>query len=257
MFVSKDLDHKWIGNYLKKKHLALSHLIGKQETTSLYFSLTDFSEVIDRLSAVNGASGVRIYFATYCSTGNPDVDAIVRSGWMDQLTLFFAATDNQQNDLGHYFLIKPTGGVLPLSLTTATILAVCYQAKKIPFLTTIIKDAGLPGFKESRSLWYPLANFNGPNDIVKEMRLHGAAGITAFIGSYGEKETTRTGLDISWQLNIIFELVRTVTHDGSTYYYHFDLENTEGWEARPDPFIPEGADTGNPCPPATCGSGLG
>jgi hypothetical protein len=107
MFVSRDLDHKWIGNFLKKKHLALSHLIGKQETSSLYFSLADFSELIDRLSAVTDISGVKIYFATWCTTGNPDVDNIARAGYMDQLTLLFGATDNLHNDLGQYFIIKP------------------------------------------------------------------------------------------------------------------------------------------------------
>jgi hypothetical protein len=88
------------------------------------------------------------------------------------------------------------------------------------------------------------------------MKLQGATGITAFIGSYGENEKTQAGADVSWQLNIVFELVRAVTHDGATFYYHFDMENTDGWDDRPDPVL-EGADTGNPCPPAICGTGLG
>jgi len=257
MFVSRDLDHKWIGNYLKKKHLALSHLIGKQETTSLYFSLADFTELIDRISAVQGVGGVKVYFASYCPTGVAEIDGIAHSGWMDLLTLVFAATDNRANDLGKYFLVKPLGGLLSVSQETARTLVMCFQTKKMPFLTTIIKDAGIANFQETRSFWYPLANFNGPFDIVKEMKMDGAAGITAFIGSYGKKDKApRTGQDVSWQLNVVFELVRGVQHGEATYYYHFDLEDTPDWSDRPEIAL-QGGDTSNPCPPAICGSGLG
>jgi hypothetical protein len=256
MFVSRDLDHKWIGNYMKKKHLALSQLIGKPETTSLYFSLDNFSDLIDRISEVKGVGGVKVYFASYCLTGMGEVDAIANSGWMDLLTLVFSATDNRANDLGQYYMIKPAGGVLPLSADTARTLVRRFQNQKIPFLTTIIKDAGLPNFQETKSFYYPLSNFNGPFDIIKELKLHHAAGITAFIGSYGEGDKSPTGsLDVSWQLNVIFELAKTISQGEATYYYHFDLENTSGWSDRPDPAL-QGGDTSNPCPPAVCGTGL-
>jgi hypothetical protein len=263
MFVSRDQDHKWIGNFLKKKHLALSHLIGKPETTSLYFSLNDFSTVIDRLSAIPNASGVKLYFASYCTTGNADVDMIARSGYMDQLTLLFAATDNLQNDLGQYFLIRPSGGVLFLTVDVALTLVRYYQTDKMPFLVNIIKGAGLSTFQETKALWYPLADFNGPYDMVKEMKMQNAAGVTAFIGSYGQGETVLKnadgtgGTDVSWQMNLVFGLVGTADHNGATYYYHFDLEDTPDWNDRPDPSDDEGLDTANPCPPAVCGSGLG
>ena len=260
MFVSRDFDHKWIGNYMKKKHLALSHLIGKQETSSLYFSLGDFTDLITRISAVPGVGGVKVYFASYCPTGTAEVDAIAHAGWMDLLTLVFSATDKRANDLQEsYFMIKPLGGVLSLSKDTAQTLVTCFKTKKVPLLTTIIKDAGIPDFQETRSFWYPLSNFNGPFDIIKEMKMDGAAGITAFIGAYGEKDTApATGQDVSWQLNVVFELVKAVKHGSTSYYYHFDLENTPDWSHRPDPGLGlEGADTSNPCPPAICGSGLG
>jgi hypothetical protein len=260
MFVSRDLDHKWIGNYMKKKHMALSQFIGKQETTALYYSLQDFAELIDRISAVKGAAGVKVYFASYCPTGVKEIDSIAQSGWMDQLTLVFAATDKGRNDLGEYLFISPSGGVLSLTKETATTLVQCYQTKKMPFLITVINDAGLPNFRETRSFWYSLEKFNGPYDIIKEMRLNDAAGITAFIGSYGEKETTPKGKDLSWQLNVVFELAKAVEYGGATHHYHFDLENTPGWADRPAAPQPddtlEGGDTANPCPPAVCGSGL-
>jgi hypothetical protein len=256
MYVSRDLDHKWIGNFMKKKHLALSHHIGKQETNSLYFSTADFVDLIQRIASVKGVGGLKLYFASYCATGAADVDAIAHAGWLGQLTLLFAATDNMRTDLGQYFMIRPLGGVLSLSKETASALVQCYQTEKVPLLTTLIKDAGVTNFRETRSLWYPLADFIGPYSLVREIELDGATGITAFIGSYGKGEKTPDGKDVSWQLNVVFELVKTVQHQKSTYIYHFDLEDTKGWDERPDPVQTEGSDTGNPCPPADCSSGL-
>lgn len=263
MFVSREQDHKWIGNYLKKKHLALSHFIGKPETTSLYFSLNDFSTVIDRLSAIPGVAGVKMYFATYCTTGNADVDIVARSGYMDQLTLIFGATDGNQNDLGQYFLIRPSGGILFLTVDIALMLVRCYQQVKMPFLVKIINGAGLSTFQETKALWYRLDKFNGPFDMIKEAKLQDAVGVTAFLGSFGQGEKVGAdadgngGSDVSWQLNLVFGLVKTAEHNGATYYYHFDLEDTPGWDDRTTPVTPEGLDTANPCPPAICGSGLG
>jgi hypothetical protein len=260
MFVPREQDHKWIGNYLKKKHLALTHLIGKPETTSLFYSTADFVELIDRIRAIDADGGIKIYFTSYCHTGFAPVDAIAHHGWLDLLTLVFAATDEGRNDTGQYFLIKPLGGIVNLPQPVAKTMIQAYQSKKMPFLTMIIKDAGVGNFRETKSFWYPLADFYGDNGLVQEMDLQRAAGITAFIGSYGQKDTVGpTGIDVSWQMNIVFELVKAVQHEGSTYYYHFDFEDTPGWIDRPNAREPEdfyqGSDTGNPCPPAVCGGG--
>ena len=260
MFVKREQDHKWIGNYLKKKHLALTHFIGKPETTSLFYATEDFAALIDNIRAIDPDGGVKIYFTTYCHTGLAAVDAIAYQGGMDLLTLVFAATDEGRNDTGEYFLIKPLGGILDLPKPIAKTMIQAYQSRKMPFLTTIIKDAGVPNFRETKSFWYPLVDFYGDNGIIQEMDRQGAAGITAFIGSYGEKDTVGVArMDVSWQMNIVFELVKAVQHEGSTFYYHFDLENTPDWGDRPDAPRPnirfQGADTGNPCPPAVCGGG--
>lgn len=261
MFVPRDLDHKWIGNYMKKKYLALCHFIGKPETTCLYYSLADFTNLMDRISAVGGVGGVKLYFASYCPTGNPAIDKIAHAGWMDQLTIVFGATDSGRNDLGHYFTISPLGGLIDLTPQTATSLVKSYQMKKMPFLTAIIRDAGVDGFQETKSYWFPIVSFNGPHGIIQEMHATGATGITAFIGSYGDAELTPSQVDVSYQMNVIFELATSIQHDGGTYSYHFDLENTPGWSDRPAPPPSptarlQGGDTGNPCPPAICGTSL-
>jgi hypothetical protein len=262
MFVSREMDHKWIGNYLKKKHHALCRHIGKLETTSMGFTTADFTDLIDQVSEVKDAGGIKLYFATYCETGTPEIDEITHSGLLDQLTFVFAATDSGRNDLGKYWHISPKGGLIPLSIVTAQTLVQCYQTKKLPLLTTIIKSAGRPNFKETRSFWYPLEDFNGPFGLLPEIEANNASGITAFIGSYGDGDKTPGGKDVSWQLNVVFVLAKTAEHEGKMYHYHFDFENTEGWDQRPDAPPPpdadfEGADTGNPCPPAVCGGGLG
>jgi hypothetical protein len=261
MFVPREQDHKWIGNYLKKKHLGLSHFIGKPETTSLYYSTADFTDVINRIRTIDPNGAVKLYFASYCHTGIAEIDTIAHNGWMDLMTLIFSATDAGRNDKGKYFLIKPLGGVVALSPATAKTMVLSYRSKKMPFLTTIIKDAGVGDFTETKSFSYPIANFYGDYGLIQEMDRQHAAGITAFIGSYGEKDTIGTQkVDVSWQMNLIFELVRAIQHEGTTYYYHFDLEDTPGWGDRPDAPRPgsrfEGGDTGNPCPPATCGDGI-
>jgi hypothetical protein len=261
MFVPREDDHKWVGNYLKKKHLALSHFIGKAETTSLYYSTADFVDVINRIKTIHDDGGVKFYFSDYCHTGVPEVDAIAHHGWMDLMTLVFAATDASRNDTGDYFLIKPLGGVIVLTPATAKKMVLDYQNRKMPFLTTVVKDAGVDNFRETKSFWHPLVNFVGDGGIIQEMELQHASGITAFIGCYAKKDTVGDAkFDVSWQMNIVFELVKKVQHEGTTYFYHFDLEDTPHWGERPDPPRPqmgmEGADTGNPCPPATCGGGI-
>ena len=115
----------------------------------------------DIYRAVDAAGGVKVYFSSYCHTGFPAVDAIAHQGGMDLLTLVFAATDKARNDSGKYFLIKPLGDVLDLPAPIARTMINAYRTKKMPFLTTLIKDAGIKNFNETKSFWYSLDKFYG------------------------------------------------------------------------------------------------
>src|ERR1700735_4012827 len=111
MFVSRTYDHAVIGNYLKKKHPVLSKLIGKQETTQLFISKKDIEELISKFEFL-GAKILQMYFASYCATGFAPVDEIVFAGYDKMLTIIFAATDNDGNDLGQYYIVNPNGDLV-------------------------------------------------------------------------------------------------------------------------------------------------
>lgn len=277
MFVTKDYDQTVIGNFMKKKYLALSQLIGKPETTALNYSIADFKNLIAQIAAQPSAAGLKLYFASYCPTGVAAIDAIVNAGSRDLLTLIFLPLDQNQTDIEQYFIINPAGGVLNIPKAAASLMVTAYQKNKVPLLQEIIYDAGRPDFVETTSLWYELEKFNGPYGILGEMDCQGASGITAFLGSYDEAFTVNgaggTPLKAGWQMTLIFEFAKTITYNGISYTYHFDLEDTGGFSGRQPaptqqvtaqairpPQAPHklGENTGNPCPPAVgCTSSLG
>lgn len=275
MFVSRDYDHCVIGNYLKKKHGVLSSLIGKSETTYLYFSNADFHALMDQADAA-GASGLRMYFASYCLTGLDEVDEIVRAGYDNLLTLIFAPTDNTPTDLGQYFIFNPNGGLLSIPKPIAKILVSAYHNVKVPLLQAVIADCGNSSFQETQSMWLALDKFKGTCGLVREMDCQGASGLSAFIGTYPVNFVLPEGnKNVSWQLTVVFELAKTIRYLNNTgYIYHFDIEDTDGFSNRKPCDAPSGSvstttitidhpswhmtggNTINPCPPSTsnCGS---
>jgi len=276
-FVSRDFDETVIGNFMKKKYLALSQFIGKPETSVLYYSAADFNDLFNRIASQPGAAGIKVHFATWCPTGVPAVDNIVMSGYKDLLTLVFVPVDLNGKEIEKFFIVNPTGGVLELTHDAASQLVRAFLKIKLPLLQEIIYDAGRPDFTETHSLYYELEKFNGPYGLIKEMDAQGAAGMAVFIGSYA-KDTTKPGpggitYPIGWQLTVIFEFAKTLNYNGIDYLYHFDIEDTGGFNTRtPAPATPSktvspaaysvnevyGGDTANPCPPPNpCSSTLG
>lgn len=275
-FVSRDFDHTLIGNFMKKKYLALSQSIGKPETSVLYFSAADFKDLFNRIAAAPGATGVKIFFATWCPTGIAEADNVVGSGYKDLLTLIFCPVDENRTEISQFYLVKPSGGVLELPLAAASSMVVTFKKNKLPLLQEIIYDAGRPEFMETNALYYDLEKFNGQYGMLNEMEMQGASGMAAFIGSYA-KDYTITGAGVTykigWQLTLIFEFIKKMTFNGIDHLYAFDLEDTGGFSTRkpatvaqaksvnPAAFRPNvvyGTDTGNPCPPPTpCVSTLG
>jgi len=279
-FVSRDYDHTVIGNYMKKKFLALSHAIGKPETCALYYSIEDFKDLMGRIAAQPGALGFRVYFANWCPTGIPSIDAIVNAGYKDLLTLIYSAVDTNGMDLGAYYGVHPTGGVIETPTTAAQAMFNAFKSTKLPLLQEIGYAAGRPEFMETNTLHYTLDKFNGEFGLLGEMDAQQATGMTAFIGAYARQATKTDAAGaqhgIGWQLTVIFEFAKKITFNGSDHIYHFDLEDTGGFNTRPpapgsEPPEPpaflkpagvrpklDGIDTANPCPPPKpCPGGLG
>lgn len=273
MFTPREYDNTVIGNFLKKKHYALSELIGKQESLYYYYSISDFEQLIDAIASTPNAGGVRIYFASYCSSGAPEIDALVQSGFKDLLTLLFAPTDSNKTDLGPFYLIKPGGGLTTVPLDTADAMVSAYQKIKIPFLQEIIYKSGITDFRETKSMWYSLPKLNGPFGILAEMKDQGADGIVAILGTYA-KDYAIQGVKVGWQMTVVFELTSSILFDNVTYRYSFDIEDTGGFCERPpcptnpstgsasamSVFSPNVTDhifndTSVPCPPAAGCSG--
>lgn len=264
IFVTKDIDEALIGNFMKKKHPALSMLIQKQETSYLCFSAADFKDLIlNKIAKVPGAVGLKIYFASYTFTGTPAIDNIVNAGYDRQLTLIFAPTEGKSqygyNDIGgNYFMIDPIkGGVITLLPSDASKLVASYVNIKRPLLQQIITDAGAPAsVLETKTLWIEIAGFADPTiGFIAEMDCQGATGISAYIGAHPKGAVFPDGKNtpIDWQLTLVFCLATSSTYAGKPYFYHFDIEDI-------DDFTPRlalgrlhlgGGDTLNPCPPAT------
>jgi len=271
MFVTKDVDEKFIGNFMKKKHPALSQLIGKPETSYLYFSSADFQALINTIAAVTDSAGIpavglRIYFASYTTTGVPAINNLVNAGYNNLLTLIFVPTGDKDgagnyNDLGsQYFMIDPVnGGVISFSQADAVILRNNYLNNKRPLLQQIITDAGAgASVRETVSLWIAITAFtDAARGFLSEMNCQGAKGITAYISSHGKGDVFPDGTNtpIDWQLSLVFCLATQITYtDGKTYTYHFDIDDTSDYthrETLPASRTKGGGDTLNPCPPAT------
>lgn len=253
MFVTKDFDHAVIGNFMKKKHAGLTALIGKQESTYFNYSAADFTTLISNIAAVTGAVGTRFYLASYALTGEADVDAIVNNGYSSMLTLVVCPYDVNGVLMQHYYIINPAGGVLTISTNAANTLINAYQTTKLPFLQAMATAAGATNFVETKALSLPLDRWNGQYGFLNELTNQPADSISAFLGAYDKGYTLPgTTFDVSWQLTLVFCLVKNVSYNGNTYLHHYDIEDTPEYPTRTPAPAPSGGDTLNPCPPACC-----
>jgi hypothetical protein len=251
MFTLRETDNNFIGNYMKKLYMALSQVIGKPETVSLYYSSADFNTLVNYIANQPNAASIRMSFANYCLTGIAAIDSIVQSGYQDLLTLVFSPLDGSNNTIDQYYIISPSGGVINIPPTAFNQMTAAFQAKT-SLLNAIMADAGITNFTETRAMWYELPKINGPRGLLKEIACQQAVGITAFIGCYPEGYTYGTPpVSITWQLCLIFELTKSISYNGATYLYHVDTEDTPYYQQRLTISNILGEDTGNPCPPAT------
>ena len=270
--VSKQYDHAIMGDFGKKKHMALSQFAGNHQPDYWFFSLDNFKEL---LSQLGDAPGVRVYLANYIPTGFDPVDAVVQRGYLNTLTLIFTATDANNEDLSKkdpdtpYFLITPPelnykgdytdGELITLTKGVAATMVKHYQDKTIPFLTALNKHVKrfykkdpTAMYGETKSMTYNLEHFKGT--IYEDIQNVNVKGVTAFLGSFTE-ENKPEDPKLVGQTEIIFGYASSFSYAGKLYYFHFDIEEcpgfSEGFPTNPGE-ITNGNNTVNPCPPNDC-----
>lgn len=261
MFVGRDMDHAFIGSFMKKKYAALCQSLGKTDTMYIYCSKDDFSKLVGMISSRPNAARMKAYFA---SLVDPDLFTNIPSQYFGTTTLVFCAVSGQELDIENYYMISPVGGIITLTKASADLMVKYFQNNRAAFLQQVAQDAGRPtGFKETKSVWYEIEKLTDtPGGWLDEMNCQGADGTTICLAAYPVKTDFPVGgqtMQIDWQLTLIFLLTKK-TQTGAEYFYSYDLEDLPDFPTRKDLTDPAGAggDTANPCPPGTgCTSSVG
>jgi|GEM_PF-5501984 len=254
MFVSGEIDHAFIGNFMKKKYPALCQCLGKPDTMSIYCSIEDFRTLVGNITGRPGAARMKAYFASF--VGSSGIFDTIPASYFGTTTLVFAPVDGREIDIENYYIIHPLGGIVEIEKTVAHEMVTYFQNKRATVLEAIAKCAGRPTtFKESKAVWYELEKLtDAPGGWLDEMNCQGANGVTICFSAYPVGATYRANnIPIGWQLTLIFLLTKVCKVNGKDYYYSFDLEDMADFQQRKDITEPPagGGDTANPCPPAT------
>lgn len=262
--VPKSYDHAVLGNFLKKKHFALTQLAGQREADYWLFSTDNFAGLFDALG--QDIEGFRVYLAAYTETGNPKVDAFLGKGYRDNLVLVFTGTDADFQDIQRkdpkqpYYVITPPwtgpggqfkdGELVALTQEQASGMVARYRNHTVPFLKALYKASQEhygkrpdPLFAETNSIIYPMPDFW--EVVSDDIRKTGAKAISAFLGSYSNDIERDYNHPVE-QLTLTFNYASTFDFEGKTYYFHYDLEDFSV------PEVTNGSNTGNPCPPNPC-----
>lgn len=259
MFVSRAYDQSIIGTFLTKKYAALTAYNGLPETTSMYYSKDDLTSVIEAITETPNAKGVRFFPACYAGgTGVEQLEALF-SQYGPALTIVFGAIDINGVNIGGKYFICPGGGVLNLIDNQASALTNSYMGTpgnpgKRDFLQALVQAEGLSNFHETRSLSLWLESWTGPRGFLAEIDCQGAAGISAFWGTYPMNFTLPDPpARVDMQLTLVFEITGIANINGNDYLYTIDLEDSPVYNDRKaiTPGL-RGGDTVNPCPPAVC-----
>ena len=262
MFVGKDTDHAFIGNFMKKKYPALCQCLGKADTMYIYCSIQDFRTLVSAVAGRPGAARMKAYFASL--VGSSDIFDTIPASYFGTTTLIFAPVDGAEIDIPNYYLINPLGGIMSIKQSVADEMIKYFQNNRAKMLEEVAKDAGRPDdFTETKAVWYELDKLtDAAGGWLDEMVCQGVDGVTICFSAYPVGSTyPGNGIPIDWQLTLIFLLTKKYTVNGKNYFYTIDFEDMSDFEQRRKiPTSPPtgGGDTANPCPPATgCSSSVG
>src|SRR5215831_7542257 len=223
--------------FIKNKYNLLCNVVGagKFEAVYVHFKASAITAMINYFATELDALKVRIYFGTYGNEEDPSVPA----GYGKLLCLIFAPTTTDNLDMNLYFHIGPgedfDSSNSGLTRTVASGWVTNYQTSKLPVLNTTVDHSNAG---DTKSLLFEM---NKLLDLRDEISCQGATGVRAYFAAF-------TGTDPNYpkQMNIQFIL----THKIGDNEVEFFLEDTDGWTGRPGV---GDLNTGNPCPPASCG----
>jgi hypothetical protein len=262
MFVGRDVDHAFIGNFMKKKYYALCQSLGSVDNTCIYCSTGDFKTLVETISTRPDAIRMKAYFA---SLVDPSLFTTIPTSYFGTTTLVFCAVNSKELDVEDYYTISPVGGIIPLTKDSAHLMVKYFQDNRAVYLQQVAQAAGRPsGFKETKAVWYEIKKLtDSPGGWLDELNCQGAIGTTICLAAYPVKSVypfaSPNGTPIDWQLTLIFLLTKK-TQTSPERFYCYDLEDLPDYDARFNLTDPPagGGDTANPCPPGTgCTSSVG
>jgi hypothetical protein len=235
MYIPKSISQARITAF-QLKYSLLSSLIGKLENRYLFYTATDFIAMMRYLFTDPNVNGLRIYIASYSQEG----DSRVPANCGELLTVIYASTKKIKGihkDTGNYFTLAPGGSFDPNQSKLDNIISSewvsNYQNSKLPILNaTVTKSEG-----DTKSIHYTKEKIV---DLIEEMLCQQATGIRAYFCTIADASVYQQKLMLEFMLTTKIDDVET----------EFFIDDREGFSDRPDL---GNLDTGNPCPPATCG----
>lgn len=252
-FVSRDDDHAFIGNFMKKKHPVLSRCIGKTDTLSIYCTTEKFAELLGKIAPDVSVIRMKVYFATFCTLSGPV--AGIPEAYRDTTTLIFVPVDTSQKDVERYFIIHPVDStIIELPKDLADTMVKYFQDNRIPLLQEVAYSCR-KDFVESKAVWWEIEKLNDPNTgFLGELQCQGATGVSFHLGAYPVTKMyadAGTKKPVGLQLTLIMLPAEKIAFGGEEYLFYFDIEDTAGFGQRKPLMSIGSGDTVNPCPPAT------
>ncbi|HTJ12995.1 MAG TPA: hypothetical protein VL547_13250 [Dinghuibacter sp.] len=269
----KAYDHAIMGSFLEKKHFAYTQLTGMPQPTYWFMTVANFQTVMDALAGLPNFGGYRAYFG-YADPKSAIPANLATFG--GSLLLIFTATDAAGNDLylkddaTPLFVVTPpvmhgagavTGGkVVQMQHDDALPLIMGYVNTILPLsrqvVTSILTKYGYavpPKILETTS--FRLTK-DWKDTVYQDVNnpAYGIKGVTFFLGAYSDD----CGEDMKLfnLTTVVLQYADSFDYDGTTYYYHFDIENVDNpgppAQTNPGGFLVGGDNTINPCPPNTC-----
>jgi len=247
MFLKDSDASKRIGNFTKMKHNVLSQVIGKPESTNILYRKDEFIALLNTVLS-NGSTGLRVYFASYPTDGDP---VLIPAGLEDTLTLIYAPTlaDNGvEKDMGDYYIKDVNNNITSLAKNEASAWVANFQSKKWPVLNAILENYDA-NTKETQNISYNRDAIQDLYDFLVNADHHSTDipdVIAIFFAAYHLKE--HGNVNYEHKLTLVIAFMNVFYYQGKEYYYYENSSENDKFD------VGGSGDTGVPCPPPPSGT---